>query len=147
MENKYFTPDISDLHIGYKCETKVQPYPNWVNTKIIEGEDITFIQEGIWEVRTRYLTKEQIEAEGWNHIGGQMISGGIQNYEKGDIWKDDKQGGFLDYSENTKMLKITTKDGGYNQDGPNISIKFFGYCPSINEFRYITQKILIHENN
>lgn len=69
MENKYFTPDIEDFCIGYEYETI---YLKSVWTK----ESLRIIDAGWFfesyqndavptEFRVPYLTKEQIEAEGW----------------------------------------------------------------------------------
>ena len=64
-ENKYFTPEISDIRVGYECETRAYPYPEWVKSVITDGEEIQFIIDNEWEIKIPFLTKEQIEAEGW----------------------------------------------------------------------------------
>lgn len=130
MNKEYFTPDISDLHIGYKCETKVQPYPNWVNTKIIEGEDITFIQEGIWEVRTRYLTKEQIEAESWEFKDS-------FNYED-ELREIFKKAEFI-MEYNYKNNELLIRKGSWYPE----ETKYQGFCSSINEFKTICKFLKI----
>lgn len=71
MENKYFIPDIEELHIGYECEYYVHDFLNgfiWeVNT--IDVDTMARICKTYKRFRTMirvpYLTKEQIEAEGW----------------------------------------------------------------------------------
>jgi hypothetical protein len=72
MENdKYFTPDIEDLRVGYECDL--------LGSKIVIEDrhdlDLSFDHP----LRTPYLTKEQIEAEGWK----ETISHGV--FEKGRI--------------------------------------------------------------
>lgn len=89
MENKHFTPEIKDLRVGYECEMKVYNEDRWV--KLVFGNlDFSTVldrdKDGKYSVpdciKTPYLTKEQIESEGWKHIGGQLISVGRQNFEK-----------------------------------------------------------------
>jgi len=65
--NEYFVPDIEDFRFGYEFEKNYSSSGDgWYPTKIVayldfEGLDF-YIQEGL--LRTSYLTKEQIEAEG-----------------------------------------------------------------------------------
>jgi hypothetical protein len=75
MENKYFTPDIEDIHVGYEYEQLI----NQVWTKEIFAKG-SYLPENIdllhWahscilnkNLRVPYLTKEQIEPEGWELI-------------------------------------------------------------------------------
>ncbi len=80
MENKYFTPDIEDFCIGYELEMNWnRAYEEkWVPIKIsVQDEEFAYTSElseivdalhdGMSEARVLYLTKEQIEAEGWKH--------------------------------------------------------------------------------
>lgn len=79
MENKYFTPDIEDMYIGYECEIFGQS-----STKLIKKVDFHPVIVGLHQetskkvginqipnlikkewIRVPYLTKEQIEDEGW----------------------------------------------------------------------------------
>jgi len=73
MENKYFTPDIEDFHVGYEFQRFI-PRKNateeecWktiklpVNYLTLDEIDDEIIEK---EIRVPYLTTEQIEAEGW----------------------------------------------------------------------------------
>jgi hypothetical protein len=74
MENKYFTPDIEDIHVGYECEllmntnvSILNPTSNAPEFKpfIFEKNKIELLIELYDSIRVPYLTKEQIEAEGW----------------------------------------------------------------------------------
>jgi hypothetical protein len=72
MENKYFTPDIEDICIGYECEIWMPQNPDfdkwdWESFTLEKNH---FDHEQpffplIAKLRVLYLTKEQIEAEGW----------------------------------------------------------------------------------
>lgn len=64
---------------------------------------------------------------------------GIIKFEKGDFWKDDNQGAILEIDTHTDKIKITSTDKGFNMDGPNFSIKFFGKCDSISIFNLICE--------
>ena len=73
MENKYFTPDIEDICIGYECEIN-NTHGKWESITITFTNSNSFYKTDIAEVcllvedkyvRVPYLTKEQIEAEGW----------------------------------------------------------------------------------
>lgn len=67
----------------------------------------------------------------------------IFNFEKGDVWKDNGSGAFLEFNSSNNMLKITTTDKGYNQDGPNFSIKFNGKCENIETYIIICELIML----
>lgn len=92
MENKYFTPDIEDIYIGYECEslgTEWHPItisllsfvePFWL---IQKDEKPKTILDHLTDkkLRVSYLTKEQIEAEGWELI--QIYPKGACIFQKG----------------------------------------------------------------
>lgn len=147
MEIKYYIPDISDIRVGYECETKVYPYPNWIKTKIEDGEDIEFIFSKQWEIRVPYLTKEQIESEGWivdNSMG--KIEDNLLFNKKGKFREDDVNYKIY-YVPKTKWLLIYLGDYllRYTENKTELTTNntlFAGYCPSINEFRYITKNLL-----
>ena len=137
---EYYTPDIEDIRIGYECQIRA---PKHKGQKFIIDEDQMQYAAMCIKAKilfTSYLTKEQIEAEGWIF---KREYNNILNFETSNIWDESIKGGFLEYDTITKNLKITTKDGGYNQDGPNCSVKYNGKCPSINEFRYICKLLKI----
>lgn len=82
------------------------------------------------------MKKEDFVQKGWKFsykFDNEM------KFEKGDVWKDDGQGAFLYVKKN--ILKIITTDSGFNQDGPNHSVKFFGECNNMDEFNMICKMI------
>ena len=118
MENKYFTPDIEDIRVGYECETMPsmmheQDDTLWRKCLSLTAHDIKEIEDQWLDIRVPYLTQEQLEAEGW------------KPRENNLSWKPylDKGPYSLLYH---KRLEIT---------GPNIS--YLGECKDINTFRYI----------
>jgi hypothetical protein len=89
MENKYFTPDIEEMFVG--CEFEMHDtWGDW--KKLILTEDLlkhpaVGLGSGnerapwYWKFRVPYLTKEQIEAEGWELI--QIYPKGSCVFQKG----------------------------------------------------------------
>ena len=73
MENKYFTPDIEDFCIGYECEIRTPtrwksgkfPEILELNSELDEFGKDSLMKAAHAILRVPYLTKEQIEAEGW----------------------------------------------------------------------------------
>ena len=128
---KYFTPSIEDIRVGYECELYIRRYENdklvkegWEPTTLFSGS-VRFILERmlLHEVRVPYLSKEQIEAEGW----------------KQDERYDDK----MHFYKNEVYLSlhiiyhkeevIYHKISIFNEDG----VIFKGECKDINTFRWI----------
>lgn len=124
LDSKYFTPAISDLRIGYEYEQYADGrpgYPDWVpNCRIDSASEIEYIESGEWVIRVPYLTKEQIEAEGWK-------------VEKQDnqLWYCDKGSVHIAYFLKDYKTEPTMKIELY---GEKI---FRGECKDINTFRYI----------
>jgi hypothetical protein len=146
MENKYYTPEIEELFIGYELEFRIKPDP-------IEGATWTkYIickRDNIWdyELRTPYLCKQDIESLGWefNYLGKDdwFKIHLPKNYVFDEIdypfelwFKLDKYWlGF--YNAIYKIVILEKGDDFLNGQ----TIRFSGNCPSINELKYI-QKLL-----
>ena len=71
MENKYYTPEIEELRVGFEYEEDVHGNNKW-NKKIIKPTNITQVckdllddirlsEENEYTFRVKYLTKEDIE--------------------------------------------------------------------------------------
>lgn len=145
---KYFTPSIEDIRVGYECE-HLYKHHKIVNDESIYREEwcnITveidsrlkawndYIQEG--RLRVPYLTKEQIEAEGWKFKGKSI-----------DLWWE-KEGNFEIGSWTSYKIVIHYGMKGHvgNQDcrlyihaddrGDEHRL-FEGECKDINTFRQI----------
>ena len=82
------------------------------------------------------MSREELEEKGWRWKSQWLNE---DNYEKGDVWKDDGQGVFLKVSEG--KIKLTTTDKGFNQDGPNYSVKYNGKCKNVEQFDMICEMI------
>jgi hypothetical protein len=88
MESAYFTPEIEDFYVGYEFQCKVYGEEDeWVNCIYSRPTDEVFCKDSddnIWtndSLRVPYLTKEQIEAEGWELI--QIYPKGACIFQKG----------------------------------------------------------------
>lgn len=162
MENnlKYFQPEISDIRIGYECELFLNKngsceYPEeWIPISIPEnayrkwslydGGDQSELDHIISlldnnQVRTPYLTKEQIEAEGW-----------VDTYLFPDETSILCKGNNLEFHEvafpkNSNKISVTRVwDISHNEEADyRRDIKFKGECKSINEFKIICKLLNI----
>ena len=146
-DNKYFTPDIKDFHIGYECE--INTSNGWKSGKFPEilelngeldefGKD-SFMKAAHAILRVPYLTKEQIEAEGWELI---------QIYPKGScvFQKETKEDGyeltydFTEYRITFAKLYFYYLDDKYTRSELTWrSLK----CKDINTFRKICKLLEI----
>ena len=84
-------------------------------------------------IRTLYLTKEQIESEGWT-IGN---TGGLECGCVNGICMFSKRPWTLGYNFKNKCMKISTL-------GDSSDIRYEGECKSINEFRTIIKLLKIN---
>lgn len=131
MENKYFTPDITDIRVGYECQMFDDRFQdpkniNWTNVILDDWEQVGYAIEDIkWRVRVPYLTKEQIEAEGWIHTGMTLFHKNEYSLDiifEGDIYS-------------TPYTMSLTSNSYYPS--------YTGQCKDINTFRYICKLINI----
>ena len=150
MENKYFTPDIEDICIGYELEMNWnRAYEEkWVPVKIsIQDEEfactdeiseiVNALDDGMSEARVPYLTKEQIEAEGWNF---ETVL--FEDDNENDVYSD----GFAKHADSYHWYEmVLRKDNKIhivykwyrNSVGQTWRDVYYGECKDINTFRKI----------
>lgn len=142
MENKYYTPELEDFHVGYEFEhfdtsgKLVKDHPSnkaewkkdvcdweWLN---MICDDFEHDNENIPNLyRVPYLTEEQIQAEGWKqwpdreYIFDKTING--EDYQ-------------LNYQFDNHWCTIY---------GVGASQVFRGFIKSINELRIICKMISV----
>ena len=65
MENNYYTPELSDLYIGYECEVKIGE--EWEKTNLTDSIQFPHVELRLSQgrLRTPYLTKEQMPHGGY----------------------------------------------------------------------------------
>jgi hypothetical protein len=140
MENKeYFIPEISDFYFGYEFEYQA-PDKKWhkCTYHMNNTDKLNFIYIGVSnlqslidkeEIRVPYLTKEQLETEGWKY--------------------DEKYNDEKHFYKDETYLKLYI---GYQHEEiifHNISIfnangvLFRGECKCINDFRKICKLLEI----
>lgn len=144
---KYFQPDITDLRVGYECEVKWHTYGDGINWRsyIVKAGDSILTTDN---VRVPYLTKEQIEAEGWKPLEDKSPFTGkpfkwrkvIGEKETG-IFNQDHIYTLEYYGQGTNNLKIHLQwESSLNRFNGYI---FCGTCKDINTFRYICKLLNI----
>lgn len=149
MENKYFTLDIEDIRVGYECEMRQrdvwEPY-------IVQDNDCLSDFRDMDGIRVSYITKEQIEAEGWEYTGFVHKYKGFIKKEHSDYWSARYKNAVMAYNPIDNTLVINVYDPTKTIDGekpeydyPNIKRGMFrGECKSINEFRKICKWLNIN---
>lgn len=127
----YYTPSIEELFVGYECELKGwEDDITWYPT-VLEQRMLSTIR--INEVRTPYLTKEQIEAEGWEFIINDL--GFPEYYKKGSFHMILRNGRIYE------IIKIDFKNSEeYSKPRPT----YIGIIKSINELRKIQKWLEIN---
>lgn len=136
MENKYFTPDIEDFHVGYECEILKEKWEHFVfNVEEIipvfaRVNSKTIVSD---KIRVLYLTKEQIEAEGWEYVKNTNTVCHIFN----------KNNYMLGWFPLINKIAVLVRDPSKAFDEKGILIeynnteRYTGSCKDINTFRKI----------
>ena len=130
MENKYFIPDIEDVHVGYELEHLSAT--GYITTKFEIDSSLPALEQLIKlnQVRVPYLTKEQIETEGWSKAKAPIVTIKHDFYEIPYI-KDNFR---IDYNFKNNLINIL------ENNGVNL---FYGKCKDINTFRKIIKLLNI----
>jgi hypothetical protein len=160
IDKRYFTPSIEDIRVGYECEIGHYTYtfPNGLSSasenwtlKVLDEDDVAKITKfrtiledvelpTIW-VRVPYLTKEQIEAEGWINTTN-PLNINIWSFEKGNRFIILR----MNDLENPFILQVIVKDPSIEElvlGMPSEHFRFTAPCKDINTFRYITKLLNI----
>lgn len=128
MQNQHYTPSIEDFHVGYECETNYLKQ-DWKKYIIIDEDELAWFATSYKhdaypaEFRTPYLTKEQVEAEGFEHCESRL---------KPLCFK--KEDYHVYFFEDDHKIQI-----GKGTPPLWMNYYFHGKCPSINDFRKITK--------
>jgi hypothetical protein len=124
-EQQYFTPEPEDFRIGFEFEAQDEDKKDWTKTRIkFQSELYNWLAfSDILKFRVPYLTREQIEAEGW--IFDAQVTKASSRFYKG------LHGIF--FNQETYRLRVWGKC-----TEPQIQI-FDGTCRCINDFRLISK--------
>jgi len=145
MENKYYIPEIEDLHVGY--EYMMMNGDKWEETVLIESDFFGSLTQGyenmfeeivtkLRSIKVPYLTREQIEKEGWLLAQDSILT---DDFEIGIFGINTLKTKTIDYTP--KNHKLVIKTYLYNPEAPEYL--FYGICKSINEFRTIIKLLNI----
>lgn len=128
---KYFQPDITDLKVGYECEVKWHTYGDGINWRsyIVKAGDSILTTDN---VRVPYLTKEQIEAEGW-----EITSREVKKPPYKVDWINAQKGQYV------LWINLALHDSMHMGIADKIYTVFRGQCKDINTFRYICKLLNI----
>jgi len=136
-DNKYYTPEISELFVGYEYER--MNGEDWEEAELSEidlctessgGEPVENefeeIVKGLRTIRTPYLTKGQIESDGWNFISNDL--GFPEYYRKGSFHIIPREKGIYE------IIKVDFKN---TEEFSKSKPTYIGNIKSINELRKI----------
>ena len=126
-ENKYYTPDISELHIGYECEW-LDTRNDWVGLVIKLTNDIS--TEDTY--RTKYLDSDDIISLGFEEKRKTIDS---IIYHKKDFFNF-PYGLWLKHKPNSNCI-VLDNDECYSDN----DTYFQGLCKSKNELKKILEWI------
>jgi hypothetical protein len=134
MENKYFTPALEDLHVGYECQyaqshestnNGITWTTNWIAYKITNSNfPYTLGALALDQIRTPFLTKEQIEDDEWTVKTTSWVGKTATFFDKGNymmifdpsdyhieiIAKDVTAIGFMEYTPEHFRVTLPCKD-------------------------------------
>jgi hypothetical protein len=145
QQNKYYTPSIEELHVGYECQignlfALSGSSWEWAETKPLKWSTITFIAqamipEHLVYIRTKYLDQSDIESCGWTDV--EVLTDntfvGYKAYKQRGLYPE-----ILIFTWwNNNMLQIESKI----KNSDNKKHLFRGECKSINELRKIMQLV------
>lgn len=139
MKKEYFTPNVEDIHVEYECEILKEKWEHFVfNVEEIipvfgRVNSKTVLSE---KIRVPYLTKEQIEAEGWKEE--QMYINGTFVMILGEL----NEGYELMFAEGNSQIVITKVWTLFDDQVKRDNI-FKGNCKDINTFRKIIKLLEI----
>lgn len=146
--DKYFTPSIEDIRVGYECEVSdMGVEPKWtkyiVSHSAINHENPTIIPSRLVDlienyhperVRVPYLTKEQIEAEGWEGAREKPTIHFRKNIDKDSYYS-------LTLNEDNQIVITKSFIDGWAWKW---SPFYAGQCKDVNTFRMICKLLNIN---
>ena len=148
MDNQFFTPNVEDLKIGDEIVSNLEK-SGLGSGRIpirISSMNIEHIAKNISWYEVPFLSKEQIEAEGWlkqdNSLNETQRCGWIPDYELPTDYGSLRL--YISYIANISKEIIIER---YDRGGDDLwsmsrkTIVFRGQCKDINTLRYITKLI------
>lgn len=147
---KYFIPSIEDIRVGYECEKGILDYSStgsaplgwepyvFKNPNLRDGDFHEFSVMMNMPLRVPYLTKEQIEKEGWMYSPDTFLIETLKR-EPTHYWFIKNGFGCTFYPD---IMRIHIEDN--RQHMMSQPTLFDGECKDINTFRYICKLLKIN---
>jgi hypothetical protein len=138
MENRYYTPDLKSLFVGYEAVLRLADTPEGSEHKLLIDEySIKDFKQGLIPLQTKYLDKSDIESLGWEYNEKE------KTYSKHFSGYCESFTYTLKHIEHQKAIKIKLTYVSPEESFKNKTY-FKGKCPSINELITI-QRLLVIE--
>lgn len=134
MENKYFTPSIGDIRIGYQCQIKYFSDSDFEEVIIDDEWTLCVLKEYINDscLRVPYLTQAHLEERGWvlrtEYSGKYRLMFAKDNF-------------LLSYNPENYMLFIIPLDP--SKEFYEHQTRYAGTCKDPNTFDYICKLLNI----
>lgn len=145
-KENYYTPDVEDIRVGYECEYETKSSLGWIKVMVAANNTtvpkeyngihisnlLDYLKQDNW-IRTPYLTREQIEAEGWILSDDKLLT----HPEGHQVWVH------IIHNKDYKYVTMYVPHNEYlsiRRDTLNSELSIYVYqgkCKSINEFRTI----------
>lgn len=137
---KYFVPDISDIRVGYECEFYDSDDNDWTKVIIDNQSKLANFTGLEIPLRTPYLTKEQIEAEGWEYVESTRTWPPNRHaFKKGNYFL------IFRFDIEVPLLDCILQDPSKEERVSNPErFRFFCDCKDINTFRMICKLLNIN---
>ena len=100
LTSKYYTPELSELHVGFACEYQEPDEVEWTQDTSLAVRDVAYLMAYPERVRVKHLDQEDIES-----LGFELIESTKSNYY-GDLFsvKQDCKLGSLDFTTYRLLL-------------------------------------------
>jgi hypothetical protein len=83
MENKYYTPEIEEFHVGFEYEGESYISGRWIKHTLSEGDHLD-IEKIYKTARVKYLDREDIESLGFEELETMLSNPPIYRYGNKD---------------------------------------------------------------
>ena len=145
--NKYYTPDIEEFHVGFECEFKNDMQDNVWKTEICDPDIMSIFYDSIEHdenfndvFRVKYLDREDIESLGFKYLGYDKDGRTHEVYD----YKGEMEWWLKDYrcwnDDNDIVIHKTIKDGVWRRDN-----MFKGVIKNKSELKQILKQLGISE--
>lgn len=142
MENKYYTPNIEEFHLGFRYEYLDDLYKNvWFPTSISNLGQFESISP-IEEIRVKFLNLQDIESLGWSDykksISNWYYIKGFFTLKNGLKYRAFR----LLHCHDINTVKITGFEYEHQiNEETEFEDLFYGECKNYNELKYIIDKL------